>query len=254
MTDLPVYTALRVVSADKRGSSRPVVIETKAGYFLTKLRGAAQGTPALIAEIVVASLAEALGLWVPCRSLILIDDTTQSDVHDDEFEDLFAASSGLNLGLQYLAGATDIRADEAEAIADEVACSILWLDAWVLNCDRTARNPNLMVHQDQLWLIDHGAALPFQYDWSKVSEASPRTTEYAVDRHIFGNRADNLLDWDNRLAARLSVENLQNTVAQIPEAFLKPLLPGAPAAAIERRRQAYAAFLWKRLKFPRPFM
>ena len=63
--DLPVYSARRLISAEKQGSSRPVVSETDAGYFLTKLRGAAQGTAALIAELIVGAIAEALGLCVP---------------------------------------------------------------------------------------------------------------------------------------------------------------------------------------------
>ena len=36
-TDLPIYLAHRVVSAKQGGSSRPVVIESDAGYFFTKL-------------------------------------------------------------------------------------------------------------------------------------------------------------------------------------------------------------------------
>lgn len=252
---IPIYSALRVVSSNKRGSSRPVVIETEAGYFFTKLRGAAQGPAALVAEILVGALAEALGLWIPSRVLILLDAETPSEDQEDELLDLLAASRGLNLGFQYLPGARDIRPHEIEAIDEEFACQVLWLDALVMNVDRTPRNPNILRWQNKLWVIDHGAALPFQYDWSAVIEASPRSESYAMSRHIFGEKTHYLAVWDEALAARLSAEVLQDVVAQIPDCFLQPLLgPRVSPAKIERRRQAYAAFLWKRLKFPRPFI
>lgn len=252
---IPIYSALRVISASKSGSSRPAVIDTEAGYFFTKLRGAAQGVAALVAEIVVAALAEALGLWVPSRILVAISPATETAEREDEFLDLLAASHGLNLGFQYLPGASDIRPDEVEAIDANLASQVLWLDALVMNVDRTRRNPNLMRWQNQLWMIDHGAALPFQYNWSTVTEDSPRSTEYAIQHHIFWHQARHLDTWDKVLAAQLSRALLQDVVAQIPDCFLRPLLhPGASAVKVEHRRQAYAAFLWKRLKPPRPFM
>ena len=254
---LPVYQARRVVSSQRRGSSRPVVVETAAGYFFTKLRGAAQGTAALVAEIMVAALAAALDLWVPAQALIVLDAATPSDDQDDELLDLLRASSGLNLGFQYLPGARDLRPEEIEAVDEALACQVLWLDSLVMNVDRRSHNPNLMWYQNQLWLIDHGAALPFQYHWAAVTENSPRNEQYAMTQHLFWPRAQTLDQWDEPLTARLSAPVLQSAIAKIPDCFLAPLLASPhPVSAdqIERRRQAYAAFLWKRLKSPRPFM
>ncbi len=44
-----------------------MLIDTDAGVFHTKLRGAAQAPASLVAEIVVGALADALGLSVPAR-------------------------------------------------------------------------------------------------------------------------------------------------------------------------------------------
>jgi hypothetical protein len=155
---------------------------------------------------------------------------------------------------QYLQGARDIRPAEIEAVDGDFAAQVLWLDTLVMNVDRTLQNPNLMVCQDKFWLIDHGAALPFQYNWSAVVEAAPRTMTYRMNRHIFWHREHHFAFWDRELAARLSLEILQGIVTQIPDCFLQPLLsPDAANQAIERRRQAYAAFLWKRVKSRQPF-
>jgi hypothetical protein len=43
-------------------------------------------------------------------------------------------------------------------------------------------------------------------------------------------------------------------VAQVPDDFLRPLVADAGRERVMRHRGAYEAFLWKRLKAPRPFL
>jgi hypothetical protein len=230
-----------------------VVVETAQGDFFVKLRGAAQGTAALVAEIVVAELADALGLPVPRRSLVSFDDALRSDDRDGELLDLLERSRGLNLGFRVLDGVREMRAEEVRDAPEDFACPVLWLDALVMNRDRTPRNPNIVIAQDRPWLVDHGAALPFQYDWSSVSEDSPRAP-YPLEQHLFAHFRNRLPTWDRRLAAKLTRETLRHALDEVPDDFLRPLLPaGSIASAVERRRHAYEAFLWKRLKTPRLF-
>lgn len=239
------------MSSQRRGSSRPVVVETAEGLFLTKLRGAAQGTAPLVAEVVVARLADALGLNVPRRALISLDEDLVCEERESELLRLLSASRGLNLGLRFLEDAREIRRDEVERASDALACSVLWLDALVMNRDRTPRNPNVLVSGRRAWLVDHGAALPFHFDWRRVTEDSPRDTRYPLASHLFGSRAERLHEWDERLAARLTRDVLEAAIADVPDSFLEPLL--GRGVSLERRR-AYHAFLWKRLKRPRPFL
>ena len=48
---MQTYRALRVLRADRGGSSWPVLIDTEAGVFYTKLRGAAQAPATLNTEL-----------------------------------------------------------------------------------------------------------------------------------------------------------------------------------------------------------
>jgi len=247
--------ARRIVSSHKRGSSWPIVAETEEGRFLVKLRGAAQGTAALVAEVIVAELADALGMAVPRRALLHLDGDVENADRDQELGDLLRASQGLNLGFRFLEGARVIGIEEAAVSRDDLACPLLWLDALVMNPDRTPANPNVLVAEGRSWLIDHGAALPFQYSWGTVTEDSPRTAAYPLDRHLFAARAPRLGEWDARLTGQLTREALDHAIAQVPDDFLAPLLGPAPNAERRRRRRAaYHAFLWKRLKSPRPFV
>ena len=251
------HRARRVLAKIPRGSSLPVIVETEAPArtVFTKLRGAAQGPAALVAEIIVAGLAEAIGLRVPARSLVSIAPGIESVDANDELRGLLERSAGWNLGFAWIEGAHDLRPDELERIDGDTAAAIRWLDGLVVNPDRTARNPNLLWGPGGLWLIDHGAALGFQHNLARLTEDSPRRP--APPGHLLEGRGA-LAQWDPLLAAQLGRDVLHAVVREVPDDFLRPLVPGGPpaavATAIQRRREAYVAYLWKRLKAPRPFV
>lgn len=247
---MQTYRARRGLRADRRGSSWPVLIDTDAGVFYTKLRGAAQAPASLVAEVVVGALADALGLPVPARVLIDIPSDLGVDDPHQELAQLLGLSVGVNLGFQYLGGVQDFCQADVPRVEADLASRIVWLDGLVQNPDRTARNPNLLWSHDRLWLIDHGACLGFHHRWREVTEESPRTRGWRLGDHVLGSQATRLPLVDAVLTRVLDREALQTAVDGVPEAFLS--IEGADAAM--RRRAAYVAFLWKRLREPRPFM
>jgi hypothetical protein len=112
-------------------------------------------------------------------------------------------------------------------------------------------------------VIDHGAALQFQYDWPGVTEASPRQVGTMPGPHLFDAVATSKewITWDAVFASLVTRAVLESAVAAVPADFITPLLPAAAhdgssasqADAVRRRRAAYVAFLWKRLQPPRAF-
>src|SRR5438874_3351351 len=210
--------ALRVLSADRRGSSWPVLVETDAGILFTKLRGAAQGTGALVAEVIVADLAESLGLRVPARSLVRVGDEVESVDKNDELADLLRASRGLNLGFAHLEGAENFSpAVDVERVRQADAAAILWLDGLTANPDRTERNPNLLWWNEDLWLIDHGATLAFQYALPEVDESVARRPYTIREPHLLQQRAGDLASVDEALAARVPAGSIEQAVAAVPD-------------------------------------
>jgi hypothetical protein len=250
---MQVHRVRRILATKPRGSSWPLIVDTDAGPSFAKLRGAGQGTAALVAEVVVAGLAEAVGLRVPRRSLVVVDSATVCEDRDPELLGLVAASHGANLGFEVLTGARDFRPEDVDAVSSDEASIVVWLDWLVMNPDRTSRNPNLLLQGGRLWLIDHGAALPFHHNWRAVTEDSPHRAAFSFASHVLCSRAAEWADWDGVLTPRLDRDTMRAAVDAVPDEFLAPLLPpGAPAGAFTRRREAYGAFLWKRLKAPRP--
>jgi len=246
---MQTYRARRVLRADRGGSSWPVLIETGDGVFYTKLRGAAQAPATLVAEIVVGELADALSLSVPARVLIDVPPDVHSDDRHDELAQLLRFSVGLNLGFECLPDARDFRGLDVSRVDPDLASRIVWLDGLVQNRDRTAKNPNLVWSQDRLWLIDHGASLGFHHRWSNVTEESPRARDWSLSNHVLGSRATRLAIIDMALAGLLDRTALESAVGAVPAEYLS--MNGIDT---HRRRAAYVAFLWKRLKEPRPFL
>ena len=247
---MQVYAARRVLQSDRAGSSWPVLVETDAGMFYTKLRGAAQAPASLVAEIVVGGLADALELPVPARVLIDIAADIAIDDPHQELRQLVRSSVGLNLGFQVLPDVRRFSPSDAPRVDPDLASRIVWLDGLVQNPDRTMKNSNLVWSLRQLWLIDHGACLGFQYAWSRVTEQSPRADGWSAASHVLYGRAERLRFVDEPLADRLSRDVLQSALDAVPD----DLLSENTAEARRRRRAAYVAFLWKRLKSPRPFV
>ena len=248
---MQTYRARRVLRVDRRGSSWPVLIDTDAGVFYTKLRGAAQAPASLVAEVVVGALADALGLPVPARVLIDIPSDLRADDPHQELAQLLSLSVGANLGFQYLAaGVRDFRQADVPRVEADLASRIVWLDGLVQNPDRTAKNPNLLWSHDRLWLIDHGACLGFHHRWRDVTKESPRARGWQLGDHVLESRATRLPLVDDALAGLLDRSVLQSAVDVVPDEYLSA--DGADTA--RRRRAAYVAFLWKRLKRPRPFV
>lgn len=247
---METYRARRVLRTEPSGSSWPVRVETDAGIFYTKLKGAAQAPASLVAETIVGGLADALGLPVPARVLIEIASDLSVDNLHEELRRLVRASVGLNLGFQALPDVRGFQALDLPRVEPEEASRIVWLDALVQNPDRTAKNPNLLWSHGTLWLIDHGASLGFQHLWSHVTEESPRMSRWSAGTHALASRATRLGPVDDVMAERLDRATLESTLELVPDDWLLE----ENDEARRRRRAAFVAFLWKRLKHPRPFV
>src|SRR5690349_3221592 len=135
----------RYVTPLREGGSLPAIIEADDGFlYVLKFRGAGQGIKSLIAELIGGEIARALGLRVPELVFAHVDPAFGKTEPDEEIQDLLKFSEGLNLGLHYLSGA--ISFDPAVTKVDALTASqIVWLDCFLTNVDRTARNTNMLM-------------------------------------------------------------------------------------------------------------
>ena len=248
---IETVNATRYVAPLREGGSLPAIIEADDGaLYVVKFRGAGQGPKVLVAELICGALAAALGLPAPQVVLCELDPAFGRNEPDEEIQDLLMASAGLNLGLRFLPGALGFEPMMVPALAPELASAIVWFDAYTSNVDRTARNPNLLWWQHELWMIDHGAAL-YVHHVPGDFRARARSPFAPIKDHILLSVAAGIEAADERLAPRITPELVDDIVRALPDQWLED---SSSFAQPSDARTAYATYLRERLEQPRLFV
>jgi len=242
----------RYVIPLREGGSLPAVVEAAtAGSFVVKFRGAGQGAKALVAETLAAGLAAPLGLPIPRAAIIEIGAGFGEAEPDPEIQDILRGSVGENFGLAYLSGALSYDpATDGERVTPDLAADIVWFDTLITNVDRTAKNTNLLLWQDRLWLIDHGASLYFHHRWAGWRDRI-QTPFAPIKDHVLLPLAGDLTAADARLRPLLTEEVITAAVAAIPDVWLGGEAEFTDVAA---HRAAYVDYLLARLHGPRAWL
>jgi hypothetical protein len=239
---LRTVTATRYVLALREGGSLPGIIEGDDGrLWVTKFRGAGQGVGALLAEVVAGQLARTLGLPMPELVVLTLPPRFGVTDGDPEVNDLLAASAGDNLGMAFLPEALGYDPGARLAVDPELAARIVAFDVLISNVDRTFRNPNLVWSAGKLWLIDHGAALYWQYGWDGgLAGAAARLPRFR--EHVLLPLAGNLAEAAAWLVEGVDDAALEAAVVAVPKDWLGSDDPAARRAAfIARLRHRRAA-------------
>ncbi|MCC8188690.1 MAG: aminotransferase class I and II [Bacteroides sp.] len=240
--ELRTVNVTRYITPLREGGSLPALAEADDGFkYVLKFRGAGHGTRALIADLIGAEIARLLGLRVPELVFLMLDEAFGQTEGDEEIQDLLQGSRGRNLGLHYLSGAVtfDPVVNNVDA---ETASRIVWLDALIMNIDRTVKNTNMLIWHKELWLIDHGSSLYFHYNWEDWRQkiASPFAN---IRDHVLLPYADLLEETDQWARTRITPEKIEEIVQLIPDDWLNTEETQTP----EEMRTVYREFLTGRL-------
>jgi hypothetical protein len=210
----------RYVTPLREGGSLPAIVEgDDEGLYVLKFRGAGQGPLALVAELISGEIGRTLGLRVPELVFMDLDEAIGRNEADPEIRDLLMASVGLNLGMDFLPGATMFDPAAGDRADSETASNAVWFDALVTNIDRTPKNANLLWWHKQLYFIDHGASLYFHHNWRDPGDMAMKPF-VAIENHILLPWAHNIAEVDRGLRARLTNEALRNIVQAVPSEWL----------------------------------
>lgn len=203
----------------REGGSLPALAEADDSFrYIIKFKGGGHGTKAVISELIGGLLALRAGLRVPELVFLDVDPLFGITEPDEEIQDLLKASQGLNIGLHFLDGSATYdpythRLDPLEASL------IVWLDAFILNVDRTHRNTNMLWWNHECWLIDHGSSLYFHHNWQDREKAVTTPFTYIKDHALLG-QATKLEEADRIMRERITPEVIAEVTAAIPDEWL----------------------------------
>lgn len=234
----------------KEGGSLPGLVEADDGFkYVIKFKGAGQGYKALVAELISGQIAKKLGLRIPEIVFAQLDESFGRIEPDQEIQDLLKASEGQNLGLHFLSGALTF--DPVVHQVDELLASqIVWLDAYLFNVDRTARNTNMLFWNKELWLIDHGASLYFHHNWESWTSFIHKPFLQVRD-HVLLPWAGKIGEADQVLKHLIDEEAIRQIVAQVPDEWMEQ--DGDDMNA-RNKKEIYTTLLTQRLSQSETFV
>lgn len=234
----------RYIEPLREGGSLPALAEGDDGNrYVVKLSGAGHGTKALISEFIGAIIASATPLRVPQLVLLDLDEDFGRTEPDEEIQQLLQSSRGVNPALSFLPGALtwDVAVNTTSS---EEASMIVWLDAFLTNIDRTARNTNMLLWRRGLWLIDFGASLYFHHNWTSWEAAALSPFPYVKD-HALLTRATRMTEADAVMRQYITPDLIDAVVDMIPTDWL---LRAEPEIDPDEQRRVYRTFLRRRLE------
>lgn len=247
--EIRTVTVTRYVTPLREGGSLPAIAEADDDFlYVLKFRGAGQGVKALVAELIGGELARALGMKVPEIVFAELDPAFGRTEPDEEIQDLLKASAGTNLALHYLSGAITYDPVVTRPAA-RLASEIVWLDCLITNVDRTARNTNMLMWKNELWLIDHGASLYFHHSWQNWKEHAAKPFVQVKD-HVLLPFAAELEEVDKTFKALLTEEVVRAIVSLVPDSFLNDREEGTP----QEHREVYIQYLLTRIELSATFV
>ncbi|MGO1597771.1 MAG: HipA family kinase [Sphingobacterium sp.] len=233
---------IRYIQPFREGGSLPGLVDADDGFsYVIKFRGAGQGKKALIAEFIGGELARFLGLRLPEMVMANLNEGFGRTEPDEEIQDLLKFSIGQNLGVSFLNGAITFDANVNKISAIE-ASKIVWLDALLMNVDRTVKNTNMLIWHDELWLIDHGAALYFHHTWHTWQEYIEKPFIQIKD-HVLLRHAGRIPEIDQQYRELFTREKISQVLRVLPDEWLEDQEQGISA---EQAREVYTTFLTRR--------
>lgn len=251
----------------REGGSLPGLAEADDGFrYAVKFKGAGHGAKGVISELIGGLVAKALKFNVPEYVLLRLGPLFGITEPDVEVQELLRKSEGLNLGLHFLDRAYTF--EPAVNNTDPLfASKLVWLDAYLTNIDRTRLNPNMMMWNGQVWLIDHGASLYFHHSGRDPEEAAKDPFPY-IRNHIMLPYATRIEEADRLMRQAITPRTLGKIVDLIPDEWLadeaapgivgddyvKAVRTPGEESTPEARREIYRKFLVSRLADTAPFV
>jgi hypothetical protein len=196
-----------------RGSSFPTRGETADGEVcVIKLRGAGNGSTALLSEFLVNRLASRADLAVPDVFILEIADGHPWDFGTDEYYDLVRKSAGPNLALRFVEGAKPLAVSLYGCLPKEIISQVVTIDLTFGNLDRSFQSANLL-RDDRggHWIIDHGSCRFLFQQHARPAKGLPTDHVFAGTEKAFDR------SWVEKMSAPALISD---TVSELPDAWL----------------------------------
>lgn len=203
----------------RSGSSLPILVEASNNkQYVCKLKGAGDGTLALMAEYLAMRLAYCYGVPTLQPVIIQLDNCTIPEQVDPEVIELMQRSIGLNLATEYYP--QDLPIDiHQQNISAQTKRTLFLFDLLVLNVDRTSENINALSTPDGIRWIDFGSAVAIRTAILNINTSETPLLQ-CFPYHPWYNEVASI---DTTDISSLPEEQIQQAVYELPEEWFNDI-------------------------------
>ncbi len=206
--------AVQIDNVIRKGSSTPIIAADEKGMqYFVKAKGAGDGLTALMADWIVTSIGNRIGLPILKPEVILIDGETKINYPHEEVSDLIKRSFGYNLAYKYFPDAQYYHAAKPHPDFNKETKDLIFLfDSFFVNIDRTKENPNIFNSKNNIYAVDFGACFLIKEIFDNIPYCLNPEIQKLLKRNIFYDEnvsAETLLT-KFRLLSKDEVANIIN--------------------------------------------
>jgi len=155
-----MITVNRFYQEIRTGSSLPLIVGGNDGCkYVLKPNGSGDGILASIVDWLALKLGSLVGIPVLDPKVLLLEKGLIADDNDPEIIELVERSIGKNFGTPYLEGAAIYDSSAALPLSESLKNDVFLYDLFLLNIDRTARNPNIVKFKDEIRCLDFSSSI-----------------------------------------------------------------------------------------------
>ena len=185
MFDMKLFRIQKIVKDAGFGASAPIIIQADNKEYVLKTQedgGMQPKSVSIFNELLAYQLIDYLDYNISPQEVVflVIDENfvemakiayDEGIIKEDSYENI-SSSLGINLGIEYLHHAMEAL-DDIEN--DTFVKDLVHIDNYIMNCDRTKDNPNILQDKNNLrryYAIDFGNALSDGLLYDKIVEKS----------------------------------------------------------------------------------
>jgi hypothetical protein len=179
--------AAKIENVIRKGSSVPIIAaDENDNYFFVKAKGAGDGLTALIADWIVTSIGNNIGLPILKPEVIIIDESTIINYKHPEISELVKRSYGYNLAFKYFPDAQLYHPAKPHPDFKKEEKDLIFLfDSFFVNIDRTNDNPNVFNSKNNIYAVDFGACFLIKEIFDDIPYCKNPEIQKLLKRNIF---------------------------------------------------------------------
>ena len=220
-----IIQATKYFNEIRLGSSLPLIVGgNDNNKYVVKLNGGGDGVIANTIEWLSTKLGRLLGIPVLEPVILQIANSFIEKVHDPEISELIDKSSGLNFGTRYEEEAVDYGENSGFNFSEKLKDDIFLYDLFLLNIDRTVRNPNIIYRNNDLWCLDFASSITMRSS-VEGKDYQARLFLPHMKKHPFYRDKVCVDDFIGRLK-KVRDKNIYDIMEDIPDMWLQQIAPG----------------------------